>query len=180
MSLRAFEPAAWEDGHLYELARGIVVMSEVPGYEHAMVVKSLRDLLRDYERDHPGRIHAVLGTMECKVLVESLATERHPDLAVYRDAPPVSAGKNPWKAWVPDIVVEVVSVGSADGDYVEKREEYLAAGIKEYWILDGIRRQILQLKRTGDRWKEAFLGEDDCLETRLLPGLRLEIASLFV
>jgi hypothetical protein len=35
MSLRAFEFAPVEEGHLYELARGYIVVSEVPNSPHS-------------------------------------------------------------------------------------------------------------------------------------------------
>ena len=43
---------------------------------------------------------------------------------------------------VPTIVVEFVSEGKRNRvrDYREKRAEYLAAGVREYWIIDRFRR----------------------------------------
>ena len=59
---------------------------------------------------------------------------RNPDVAVVLHKTP----KDP-RGWRPPILVmEVVSKGSEahERDYVTKREEYLAFGIREYWIVD--------------------------------------------
>ena len=81
-----------------------------------------------------------------------MQSDRHPDQAIYLNPPP--AGPSPWSRWVPAIVVEVVSKGGEDRDYVEKREEYLRFGITEYWILDPMLRRLLVLHRAGDVWEE--------------------------
>ncbi len=79
---------------------------------------------------------------------------------------------------MPQIVVEVVSESGEDRDYVEKREEYLLAGVQEYWILDPRRRRMLVLVRRGDTWEERLLDEDGIHRTELLPGLEVKIGEL--
>ena len=82
MSLKAFEFATVEEGWLCELARGYVVVSEVANYYHGMQIVAIHALLWTYYAAHPGTIHAILGTMECKVLIPQLESERHPDIAI--------------------------------------------------------------------------------------------------
>ena len=52
--------------------------------------------------------------------------------------------------------MEVVSEGAEahERDYVAKRREYLAFGLREYWIIDPIDRRITVLVRDGDVWIE--------------------------
>jgi hypothetical protein len=173
MSLKSFEFAEPKEGHIYELSRGFIVVSDVPNFPHAMRVAAVREPLVDYKLHHPGVIYAILGTMECKLLVWELESERHPDLAIYLTPPLQKRGRKIWRGWIPEIVVEVVSESSSDRDYTLKREEYWALGIKEYWIVDGERGQILILRRGRTRWIETALGGDDVHETKLLPDFRL-------
>jgi Uma2 family endonuclease len=44
-----------------------------------------------------------------------------------------------------------VSPGSEVRDYEEKPEEYLAFGVREYWIFDADKETILVLVRKGKR-----------------------------
>ncbi len=80
--------------------------------------------------------------------------------------------------WIPELVVEVVSRGSEDRDYVEKRDEYLAFGVKEYWIIDAQRKQMLVLRRFRGRWKEQTVSPGDVYQTALLPGLRFDLDAV--
>jgi len=118
-------------------------------------------------------IYAILGTMECKLLVWDLESERHPDLAIYLTPPLQKRGRKVWRGWIPEIVVEVVSESSSDRDYTLKREEYWTLGVKEYWIVDAERGQILVLRRGRGQWSETKMGRADVLETKLLPAFRL-------
>jgi Uma2 family endonuclease len=179
MSLRAFEFAKVEDGWLAELARGYVVVSEVPSYDHAMQLVVINQALWQYNATHPGTIHAILGGGDCKLLIPSLESERHPDVSVYLTAPRGRRDRTIWRTWVPELTIEVVSESSRDRDYTEKRDEYWVLGVKEYWIVDAKLGQVLVLKRGRSRWTERTLGPDGVCETKLLPGFRLPCRAVF-
>jgi len=176
LSLRAFQATDRQEGKLFELARGVIVVSDVPAYPHLLVIEALRDQLYLYKREMPGEVFAILGAMECKVLIEDFESERHPDLAVFKRPTPTQ--KKMWQSWIPEIAVEVVSPSSEDRDYVEKREEFLARGIQEYWILDPSRHRMLALRRVRGKWVERFL-ESGTYTTKLLPGFTLDIGVIF-
>jgi Uma2 family endonuclease len=176
MSLRDFEPVEVQEGHVYELSRGIITVSDVPSYPHACRVASLRDDLTMYKAANPGAIHIILGGMECKLLVGDFESERHPDLAIYKNKPPRK--EDFWFHWIPEIVMEVVSLGSEQRDYLEKSEEYLALGVREYWIVDGDKQQIVILRRTRGKWSRRILKVGDTYQTKLLPGFRLDCAKV--
>ncbi len=176
LTLAQFVRAEFEEGSLYELARGIVVVTDVPGIPHGRTVNRVARLFFRYDEQHPGRINYQAGGGECRLRLIGMQSDRHPDQAIYLDDPPT--GKDPWSRWVPQIVVEIVSVGSEDRDYVEKREEYLRAGVREYWILDANLKRLLVLKRAGDVWEEVVVPAGKSYRTRLLPGLVVEPAVL--
>jgi Uma2 family endonuclease len=179
MSLKAFEFAAIEDGWLCELARGYLVVSEVANYYHGMQIIAINRPLWAYDAAHPGTIHAILGSLECKLLIPKFDSERHPDIAVYLTAPKGRRDRTMWRTWIPDLTIEVVSETSRDRDYTEKRDEYWALGVKEYWIVDAKLEQVLILKRGRSQWIEKTLGPGDSCETKLLPGFKLPCQSIF-
>jgi Uma2 family endonuclease len=176
MAFRAFAEADFQEGWLYELARGVVVVTGVPGVHHGRIVGRCTALFVSYEIEHPGIINYRAGGGECRLRLPGMASDRHPDQAIYLHADP--GGPDVWERWVPQIVVEVVSRSGEDRDYVEKREEYLRAGVLEYWILDPKRRRMLVLLRRGDTWEEVLLGDDGVHRTGLLPGLEASVARL--
>lgn len=177
MSLEDFDQAEGIEGHLYELSRGIVTVTDVPNRWHALMIAALRLQLSVYQNAHPKQIYMLAGGSDCKILLTDLESERHPDLTVYKRPP--DEEENVWATWVPDIVVEVISPGSQQRDYVEKREEYLRFGVREYWIIDADRQEMLVLRRSRGRWTEHVIRPPKTYRTRLLPGFRLDCARVF-
>src|SRR5262249_10980092 len=81
---------------------------------------------------------------------------------------------------VPAIVVEFVSKRRRDAlrDYEEKRDEYLAAGVKEYWIIDRFRR-VMTVYRAGIAGPTYdIVNESQVYQTEILPGFELPLAKL--
>jgi Uma2 family endonuclease len=177
MSFRRFIAHDFEDGHIYELARGIVVMTDIPGLPHGQIVRRIAKLFWRYDEAHPGFFTYQAGGSDCRLRLPAMSCDRHPDQAVYLTEPP--PGDRPWTRWVPDLVVEVVSPDGVDRDYVEKREEYLAAGVREYWIVDPRLRRILVLFRVDDAWEEHEIAARDSIASRVLPGLLVQPLELF-
>jgi Uma2 family endonuclease len=177
MSLADFEHAEVVDGKLYELARGVIIVSDVPNPRHLAQITATRRQLAAYDLAHPDRIHTIASGSDCKILVASLESERHPDLAIYKTAPNTDES-DVWATWIPEIVIEVVSLGSEQRDYIEKREEYLLFGVYEYWIVDAARGEMLVLRRSAGRWTERVVRPPDVYRTRLLPGFEFQIAPV--
>ncbi len=177
MSLEDFDHAEVQEGYLYELSRGVITVSDVPKLRHLAQVDAIRMQLMVYRIAHPERIAMIAGSGESKMLLWDLQSERHPDLSVYRTME--THDQSPWATWVPEIVVEVVSPGSEQRDYQQKREDYLEFGVREYWIFDADRREMLVHRRSGDRWIEKTVRPPKTHRTRLLPGLEFSCAAVF-
>jgi Uma2 family endonuclease len=179
MSFEEFTEADFEEGWLCELARGIVVVTEVPGIRHGRIVGRVSQLLVMFDLAHRGVINYKAGGACCRIRLPGMKSDRHPDQPIYLHPEPTGPrGREIWTRWVPQIVVEVVSESGEDRDYVEKREEYLRVGVLEYWILDPKRRRMLVLLRRGDTWEERLLREDGVHRTELLPGLEARVGEL--
>ena len=78
---------------------------------------------------------------------------------------------------LPTIVVEFVSEGKRNRlrDYHEKRAEYLAAGVREYWIIDRFARTLTACRSDSP---EVVVPQDRVYQTPLLPGFDLPLARL--
>jgi Uma2 family endonuclease len=179
MSLRAFEFAEVEEGYVAELARGYIVVSEVANYFHAMQVEIIRDYLVAYKLSAPGTIHAIMEGGRGKLLIPAWESERHPDIAVYLVPPKGRKDRTMWRRWIPDIAIEVVSPSSDSRDYTEKRDEYWTLGVKEYWIVDAKREQVVVLRRGRSDWIDKHLGPADTVQSKLLPGFEMPCRPIF-
>ncbi len=80
----------------------------------------------------------------------------------------------------PDIVVEVLSTNRRH-DLARKRALYQAAGIPEYWLVDGEANTltVLSLGDDGSYRERAILAAADTLTTPLFPDFSLPLAQLF-
>ena len=78
----------------------------------------------------------------------------------------------------PMLVVEVVSNSNSDKksrerDYIDKRSEYAARGIPEYWIIDPVKEVVLILSLQDDRYVDRILMGDDKVVSPTFLGLNL-------
>lgn len=150
-------------------------MVEVPGLPHGKIVSAMVKQIVLWDARNPGIIRYQATGGDCAIRLPGMQSERHPDVAIYLTPEPDPV--SPWDRWVPDLTIEVVSPGSEQRDYVEKRAEYLAAGVREYWIVDPSRRAVLAQVRTGDVFRDRV--EKESCSTALLPGFALDVAALF-
>lgn len=79
-----------------------------------------------------------------------------------------------------DLVLEVVSPESIDRDYRVKRDEYEAAGIPEYWIVDPMRQEA-RFYQLGDegRYRLVPTDSDGVYTSREVAGFRLRVSWLW-
>ena len=177
MPLADFDKVIAQEGYLYELGNGIIEVSDVPHPSHFAQLQQVRNQLVLYQAEKAGVIHSVTGSNDSKILVGSDQSERHPDISVYLTQPPDS--RDIWSTWIPAIVVEVVSKSSIDRDYEVKPGEYLAFGIDEYWIVDGLKMQMTANTRWRGRWKPRVLKSSQKYTPLCLPGFTLDLKRVF-
>ena len=76
--------------------------------------------------------------------------------------------------------VEVVSEATAYRDLVTKKRLYAESGVKEYWIVDPGERAVDVLRLHGRKYDlHRRYNEQDTLESPLLEGLSIDLASVF-
>lgn len=78
-----------------------------------------------------------------------------------------------------DLAIEIVSPDSRTRDREEKRAEYEAAGVSEYWWIDPYREECEFLHLDEDGRYASLLSEEGLVASAVLPGFRLRIAWLW-
>ena len=177
MTLDEFRNAEVVEGYRYELARGIVEVSDVPNDRHGLIIWVILRFIAVYDLSHPGTIARAGGGSEFRLWLPVLVSGRNPDVAVaLRSTPKDGRGRRP-----PSLAFEVVSEGSdaRERDYVAKRAEYLAFGLREYWIVDPQDRTVTVLVRDGDAWVEQSYRTDQTAVSLVLPGLAMPLPDLW-
>lgn len=158
-------------GYRYELINGVLIVSPFPGIGERDANDYLGYLLRNYQLNSPLGKALTLTAPEQDLRFGS--TRRRCDRAIWcgetNTTDPVHD--------LPQIVIEIVSQRQRDRqrDYEIKRDEYLRAGIREYWMIDRFDRKLSVSAAAQTR----TYNSNDSYQTELLPGFELNLADLF-
>jgi Uma2 family endonuclease len=173
MTAREFDAAEFEEGWRYELIHGVLVVSPSPLENERDPNEELGHWLRTYQESHPSGFH--LNATVPEQTLRTKGNRRRADRVLW-----IGLGRVPRKGETPTVVVEFVSAGRQDRkrDYEEKRDEYRAIGIREYWIIDRFNRRMTVYQYEGGKSHRRFLKENQVYTTELLPGFELPLAAL--
>ena len=129
----------FDDRYRYELVRGVLVVTPPPAEAERDPNEELGYLLRRLQGSSSPRFGTSMR--RCRSMRSQPGDDRRrADRVIW-----AGLGRSPDpEADVPTIAVEFVSRGKRDWlrDYEEKRREYLALGVAEYWIIDRFRRTM--------------------------------------
>ena len=159
----------------YERVHGRLVVMSPSGPDHRFVSRPFRRDLSAYWKDHLKLVEDV--DVEGWVAT-SPDDDRLPDICVYLVGDDAER-QVPHR--IPALVFEFVSKSRSDQerDYIHKRDEYHAVGVKEYVIVDRFKRSVLVLTWQPDEYAEQTLTEHECYSTPLLPGLSIPLSEAF-
>jgi Uma2 family endonuclease len=145
-----------DDGNRYEIIAGVLYMTPAPGTGHQSVsARLVTFLVTHVEFAGLGRVFAAPVDVEL-----APDTVVQPDIVVILSAnldritPSRIIG-------APELVVEILSPGTAGYDRREKQDAYARAGVGEYWIVDpGAQTvELLTLEQGGYRSHGVFRGQ---------------------
>ena len=164
----------WNELYRYELLQGRLIVTPQPLESERDPNEELGHLLRSYrEQDPRGN---VLDKTLPEQTVPTNENRRRADRVLW-----IGLGRTPDPhADLPTIVVEFVSGAHRDRvrDYLEKRQEYLAVGIQEYWIIDRFHRTMTAVRNQPGTPFEEIVREGGTYQTPLLPGFVLPLDRL--
>ncbi|WLD13314.1 Uma2 family endonuclease [Planctellipticum variicoloris] len=158
---------------LVELVDGCVEVLPMPTILHQLLVMFLAERLRQHLQ---GKGLVVVAPCPIRLGKDHL---REPD--VFYLAP----GRSKDVREVPDgadLVMEVVSPGvrNQQRDRFDKRADYAAAGIAEYWIVDPEGATVTVLTLDGETYREhGVFKAGETATSVLLPGLAVDVTELW-
>lgn len=176
MTVEEFDVVAESDDlYQYELIHGVLIVNPIPSEQESDPNEELGHLLRKYGEDDPHG--SVLDVTLPERYVQTGENRRRADRVIW-----AGLGRVPDpRTDVPTIVVEFVSHGRRNWlrDYIDKRDEYLALGVQEYWIFDRFRRTLTVYRQTEQGVAEQIVPEAKTYRSDILPGFELPIARVF-
>lgn len=147
---------ALPEGERAELIDGRIYYMAPPSRTHQKILFSLSRVIADY-------IDAKGGS--CEVDIAPFAVFLNKDDINYVE-PDISVICDPSKLdekgchGAPDWIIEIVSPGNKAMDYFTKLFKYRAAGVREYWIVDPTKEQVIVYRFEKETMEEYSFGED--------------------
>ena len=164
-----------DDGRRYEVVEGVLFMNPSPSNEHQNAVGEIFAYLRDSIRIQ-GMGKVILSPFDVELAADVVV---QPDILVVLNENKQKITRSR-VIGAPDLIVEVVSPGSAGYDRREKQNAYAHAGVPEYWLVDPIAQnvELLLLETEAYRSQGVFLGKA-ILPSRIVPQLSVHVERFF-
>lgn len=167
-----------EDGKLYEIIEGDLLVSRQPNWHHQFTCGQIFRFLQDWNEQTglgvangaPGVIFAEDDDVAPDVIWAS--NERLGQIL----------GEDGKLHAAPELMVEVMSPGWSNQirDRQTKLKLYSRRGVQEYWIVDWQQRSLEIYRRENEQLAlVATLFHSDTLTSPLLPGFACQLAQLF-
>lgn len=138
------------EGQRAELIDGKLYMMSAPTATHQRLVMALSNSIFNYIQNNTG---------DCEVFPSPFAVFLNDDRDIYVE-PDISVICDRNKITeegckgAPDWIIEIVSFSSRPMDYNKKLFKYRTAGVREYWIVDPMKQQIMVYNFEYDTFDE--------------------------
>ncbi|HEX8499367.1 MAG TPA: Uma2 family endonuclease [Pyrinomonadaceae bacterium] len=159
-----------------ELIAGVLYMSPPPEQTHDTIVKKLIRILTVHlvETGDEGSLYVPRAA-----IWTSRRTYLEPDL--FYVSAELEARLDPERRESADLVVEVISPGSANYDRNTKAETYAALGVRELWLIDETAQTVEVRRQAGGGSFDVgrTFGRGGRVESAVFPTLQLPVGQLF-
>ena len=163
-----------DDGKLYEVLNGELIMAAAPNLRHQEVAFNIAENLRAFVRAKKlGKVYIAPVDV---VLGDDLA---EPDVVFISVERKAIMGKERITG-APDLVVEVLSLSTSERDLRYKWDLYARSGVREYWVVNPASETVEVLTLSKKAYKRHILAEgDEAVTSKVLEGLSLPVKQVF-
>jgi Uma2 family endonuclease len=165
------------DDAWYELINGELVRKQSPTLDHQLVSSEIEfQLMAFSKKTNAGKVlHAPMDV----VLDDNNAY--HPNIFfVKKERYFIFDEQEKVVIGAPDLVIEILSKSTAADDKGSKKDNYELHGVREYWLVDPIRKSIEVYALVNERFKLiSYLEENGVLKSAVLEGFEMEIETVF-
>ncbi len=172
----------WDDSERWELIDGVPYnMTPAPRRIHQLILADLIRQFTIYLHLKPCQVYPAPFDVRLPEAGESdhlVDTVVQPDLSVICDRKKLDdAGCR----GAPDLIVEILSPGTANKDLKVKFAKYERAGVREYWIIDPLKKslQVNRLGHDGSYGQTEIFSHLDRPRVGIFPDLKIDLEALF-
>jgi Uma2 family endonuclease len=157
----------------YEIIDGELIVSRQPHLRHGVIIAAVSQLFLPTVKALGGLTIVEPGIVWSEEAEDNVV----PDIAiVLPDRLHLATGRA--LSGCPNIVIEIVSQGSIEVDYVKKRDLYARTSAQEYWIIDWQRKVIQVWTFTESPARATDYTPGQIITTPLIPALAIPVDEL--
>ena len=168
---------SWEGPERYQLINGEIFQMASPSVAHQALVMELSLLFGNWLKGKPCRVFA--SPLDVRLFPKKDKSDKtvvQPDLLVVCGKEKLAKGS---VNGPPDLAVEILSPSNSHRELFLKFQYYLEAGVREYWVIDQEEKKVQVHIYEKGRFLSAVYNENDRISVSILPGLDIELATLW-
>lgn len=165
------------DTGIYELLNGEIVRRSSPNTPHQRTSLNLLLKLGMYnaEKNLGQLFHAPYD-----VYLDENNAGIQPDILFVSHERDFVIRENNGVVGAPDLVIEILSKGTAGKDKGIKKDLYEQFAVREYWIVDPSALSVEVYRMENNRYRLfSFAAEEGVVKSLVLSGLELEVSTIF-
>ena len=163
------------DEKRYEIIEGELFMVPAPDFFHQIVSRNIEFRLLDFvEKNKLG----IVVDAPVDVVLSSEDVFQPDILFISSERRYIITEKN--VSGAPDLIIEILSPSTQELDKLVKRHLYSKFGVREYWIVDPVGKNIEVMTQSDKGFKLfAAFSNDDVLTSPLIEGFSLPLTAVF-
>jgi Uma2 family endonuclease len=171
----------WEqlrEGELAELIEGEIMFFNAPGQIHQHISGELFIQINACLKGKVGRVYS--APFDVSLFPKDDGSDDTivmPDVSVILDM--TKLGDDRYCKGAPDWVIEIASPSTRSYDAVVKFNQYLKAGVREYWIVSPDDQTLQVHILDGNRYVTSAYSGDATVAVSVLPGCSISLPSVF-
>jgi len=164
-----------EDGKRYEVINGEFIMVAAPSTFHQSVLINLVNDLKNFlNREKVGKVFC--APIDVKLSDRNVV---QPDIIFVSQNNSNIITENNVEG-TPDLIIEILSPGTAYHDLIEKKEIYERFDVKEYWIVDPKKQRIEIYQNINQRFElNQRIELEGTVESLVIKGFKISLESIF-
>ena len=168
---------SWNDGKRWELIDGqAYLMEPSPLMTHQGISGNLYVQFFTFLKGRPEKVFAAPFDVRLNADTND-NTVVQTDLIIVRDL--LKLADERFCKGAPDMVIEILSPSSIRRDTLVKFNQYLKAGVCEYWIVDPESKTVTIHLLDDGKYTTSAYGEEDDVPVRVLEGCEIKLAEVF-
>jgi len=166
----------WDDDQRWELIDGKPYLMSAPNRNHQRALGDIYLLLGNFLKGK--KCEVFFAPFDVRLNAETLDdTVVQPDVMVVCDEIKLEDGRGVIGA--PDLVIEILSPSNPNHDRVRKFNKYCEAGVREFWIVDPVAKNVAVNILSDGKYTTRIYGSTDKVSVHVLTGLTIDLVEVF-